>query len=295
VTEHLEEKSGILTHYCTNVECPGQIAALLTYIADRTLLEIDSLGDELAAALARGGYVKNLADLFEFVNDAQAALDKVGPERFAAGMNKKGLGGAAMVKMTESAERSKYQSWTKWLASFSIPTIGLTLSGVLAKEMCLQADELAILPSRLIEACAVTIEGIGPIKKEEIAAWANSPRSVDLCKRLHAAGVRPAPVEQPKVAAGAPLVGTTFVITGEIYSCGSRPVITAHLERLGAVGRGSVSKKTNLLIVGAEPGQTKLTKAKELGIRMVDAEWVENVFRENGIAIGDNTDWIDEL
>ena len=294
VEAHTEEKSQITTHWCTNDECPGRIANMLEFVGKREQLEIEGLGPEMCAALAKGGYVVSLADLFEYCNDAKLALDRVGADRFSAGMNKKGLGGADTIKMIETTERAKTATWPRWLASLGIPSIGVVLATALAKELNLTPDDFPTLPYKILVGLGLSmIEGIGIHKKAELKAFAENPRSVELCKRLHAAGVRPTAIEQPKMVEGAPLAGTVFVITGDLFEIGSREGLTANLEKLGAVSKSGVSKKVNLLIVGSEPGQTKLTKAKELGIKQVDADWVEETFKKYGIATGSSMDWAD--
>jgi DNA ligase (NAD+) len=295
VTPHVEAKSQIETHWCTNDECPGRIADMLEFVGKREQLEIEGLGPEMCAALAKGKYVVTLADLFEYCNEAKIALDRVGPERFAAGMNKKGLGGADTIKMIETAERAKSAPWPKWLASLGIPSIGVVLATVLAKELNLNHADFPTLPYKILVGLGLTIEGIGIHKKAELKAFAESSRSIELCRRLHAAGVRPMPIEVPKVAEGAPLAGLTFCITGEMYHLGSREGLIKQLESLGAVSKSGVTKKCQLLIVGSEPGQTKLKKATELSIRMVDADWVEETFKKHGISTGSSMDWADEL
>lgn len=286
VVAYTEEKSDITTHWCENVECPGRIADMLTFIADRTLLEIEGLGPEMAAALAKGGYVKTLADLFEFCNDARPALERVGAERFSAGMNKKGLPGAATIKMIETVERAKTAPWDRWIAALGIPTIGLSLGKVLAKELALQPEDMQVrFGEKIIESMDRQIEGIGFVKKEELSAFALSPRQAIICSRLHAAGVRPTSLEAPKVVAGAPLAGMVFCITGEFYTVGSREFITAELVKLGAVSKSGVSKKVNHLLVGTEAGRTKLTKAKELGIAQYDEDWLTETLTKHGVKV----------
>lgn len=285
VTPHTEPKSEITTHWCSNAECPGRIADMLTFIADRTLLEIEGLGPEMAAALAKGGYVYTLADLFEFCNEAKAYVDRVGAERFSEGMRKRGLPGAAMIKMVETVERAKTATWDRWLAALGIPTIGLTLGKVLAKELALESASLGTLPDNFLRVADMTIDGIGFIKKEELLGFARSVRSHELCERLYAAGVRPTPLEAPKVVAGAPLAGMVFCITGECYQTGSREFITQELTKLGASGKSGVSKKVTHLIVGTEAGKTKLAKAKELKIAQYDEDWLTETFTKYGVKV----------
>lgn len=285
IVEFTEEKSGITTHWCENIECPGRIADMLTFAAGRTLLEIEGLGPEMATALAKGGYVVTLADLFEFCAEARKALDRVGPERFGEGMRKKGLQGAATIKMIETVERAKSATWDRWIAALGIPMIGHTLGKVLAKELELGSEAMILLPGLLMTAITKQIDGIGVHKNKEIETYATSERFVHLCTRLHQVGVRPTPLEKLKVVEGAPLEGMAFCITGEFYEIGSREYISRELVKLGAVSKSGVSKKVTHLLVGTEPGRTKLTKADELKIPQKDETWLAETLAKHGIKV----------
>lgn len=301
IVEHRDETATATTHWCKNEECPGRIADMLTFVAGRTLLEIEGLGPEMAIALTRhengkAGYVVTLADLFEFSNKAREALLRVGPERFSEGMRKKRLPGAAMIKMIETVERAKTASWDRWIAALGIPMIGLTLGKTLAMELKLGSGDLFQFPVMLHLGEHVQIEGIGFHKRSELKSYAYSKRFQNLCVRLYQAGVRPTPLAQPVLAEGTPLAGMVFCITGECYSIGSRPFITKELEKLGAIAKTGVSKKLTHLIVGTEPGKTKLSKAAELKIPQLDEAWLEQTFQTHGVkTTGADTamDWAD--
>lgn len=280
-----EEKSGITTHWCENLECSGRIADMLTFVAGRTLLEIEGIGPEMAQALAKGGYVVTLADLFEFCGDARVALDRVGPERFSEGMRKKGLPGAATIKMIETVERAKTAGWDRWIAALGIPTIGLSLGKTLAKELALEPESFSNLGALLLSVLDKQIDGIGFHKKAEIKAFVESVRNDVLFQRLYNAGVRPQPLEKAAVVEGAPLAGMAFCITGEMYGIGSREYIIQQLVKLGAVSKSGVSKKVTHLLVGAEPGRTKLTKATELNIPQYDEDWVTETLKKHGVTV----------
>ncbi len=277
-----EEKSGITMHWCENTECAGRIADMLTFIADRTLLEIEGLGPEMAAALAKGGYVVTLADLFEFSRDAKTALDRVGPDKFSEGMRRKGLPGAASIKMVETVERAKTASWDRWIAALGVPMIGRTLGKVLARELKLTPDGMRGLPVTL-HPTEQQIEGVGHHKRAELTLNCTHPRFIDLCKRLSEVGVRPAAIEVAAVAEGAPLKGMSFCITGELYTIGSREYITQQLVKLGAVAKTGVSKKVTHLIVGSEPGASKLKKAAEQSVPTFDEDWLSATLTANGV------------
>jgi DNA ligase (NAD+) len=281
-----EEKSQVLTHWCVNDKCPGRIREMMTFIADRTLLEIDGLGPETATILVKKGYVTDLPDLFEYANDVAAARERVGEARFEATMRKNGLSAASMIKMLDAIDRAKTAGWDRWIAALGIPSIGLQLGKVLARELKLGAEDMQLLGSILhkpSEPNARDIEGIGFHKKAELAAFAQAAEASGLGIRLHLAGVRPTPVDQPVVVEGSPLAGMAFCITGEFYALGSREFISSRLTSLGAVSKSGVTKKVTHLLVGAEAGRVKIAKAVELKIPQYGEEWLEETFNKYGI------------
>lgn len=288
-----EEKSQITTHWCENAECPGRIADMLVFVADRTILEIEGLGPETAAALAKQRYVVTLADLFEFCRDARVALDRVGEERFKEGMQRRGLPGAATIKMIETVERAKTASWERWIAALGIPMIGLSLGKTLARELKFDTEMFACLPQALYLAPEIQIEGIGFHKREELRRTVYSYRFVSLCRRLYNVGVRPTPIEQPVVTEGAPLSTMVFCITGEFYGLGSRDFLTKKLVELGATAKSGVSKKLTHLLVGSEPGSTKLKKAAELKLKQMEEGELTDLLAKHGVktSAGMDMEW----
>lgn len=286
IVEYTEERSNITTHWCENNSCPGRISDMLTYIADRKLFEIEGLGPEMAEALAKGQYVTNLADLFEFINDCAAALERQGEDKFVKVMQKRGLSGAAVLKMIDTTLKAKTASWDKWIAALGIPMIGMRLGKVLAKDRNLQPDSMRVLPLRLVfleEADEKQLEGFGFHKKAEVNKYATDPEFGQLCVRLYNAGVRPTPIAQAAVVEGTPLAGMAFCITGEMFGIGSREFITNKLVSLGAVSKSGVTKKVTHLLVGSEAGRSKLTKAAELKIPTYDEAWVSETLEKYGI------------
>ena len=282
---YTDPRSHIVTHWCLNELCPGRLKDMLTFIAKREQLEIDGLGDELAALLVYKGYVTTLADLFEFQVEALAGLDTLGSEKFGKQMVEKHfLPAAAIISMVRSMEKAKTARWDRWIAALSIPNIGLQMGKLLADKLELKSDGMQTLPEAFKRLDEIPIEGIGPHKRAEIKRVIETTGFSELCMRLHVCGVRPAEVAAPKIE-GAPLAGMAFVVTGEFHTIGSREYITGKLESLGAVSKSGVTKKVTHLIVGEEPGSTKLTKAAQLNIPLRDLAWLEKTFADNGFKI----------
>jgi DNA ligase (NAD+) len=288
IREFKEPRSGIVTHWCINDYCPGRLKDMLTYVADRSLLEIDALGPELATALVSGGFVNTLADLFETCNELQGALTKLGDSEFSRQVVlRNGLPAAATISMIRSMDRAKTANWDRWIAALGIPSIGLQLGKVLGDRLKLESEDMGRLPEKLMEVLTLKIDRIGLHKLAAITEAAKSDTFRDNCARLYAAGVRPKSVAVTAVA-GAPLEGMSFVITGEFHTIGSREYITSKLVSLGAVSKSGVTKKVTHLLVGEEPGKTKLNKAAELNIPHLSLAWLTEQFEKYGFStVGD--------
>jgi DNA ligase (NAD+) len=279
-----EGRTGIITHWCQNVECPGRVRDTLSFIGSRDILEIDGLADDMAKRLASEGYARNIAELFTFQTEAKQSIEKVGEDKFAKAMAKKGFS-VTIIKMVNSIESAKTATWDRWIAALGIPMIGRTLGKVLATHLKLTPESMLALPELLLKASAENIEGMGAVKSSMLRKWAEDPSSADTCKALTDAGVRPTTLVTTTVN-GEPLKGVAFVITGEFSE--DRDTLTRKLMSLGAVEKSGVSKNMNLLIVGELPGKSKLAKyselvAKGVKIEKVGREWLEKTFSENGI------------
>ena len=267
-----EGDAGIVQLYCQNRGCPAVLAKHLEFIGGRAVLEIDNLGPDAARKLVSGGFARNLAELYEFQADMMRARAAVGDDMVVETARKKGGFDATLPRMLDSLERAKTASWERWIKALGIPMIGETLGRVIAERLDLQPGDMRGLGGKLLSFTAQEVEGFGPEKRGAIEEFVAAGR-LEMTEKLHELGVRPAPVEKPKVAEGAPLAGVVFCITGEFSE--DRKALTKKLEALGAVGKSGVSSKINLLIVGDAAGKTKPDKARQLGIRQEGREWLE--------------------
>jgi len=282
IVAETDERSGILTHWCQNVECPGRVSDLFYFIGGRGVLEIDGLGPEMALKIVKDGYARNIGELFEFQTEAMEGIKTHGEENFDRRMAKRGFS-VVFRKMVQSMELAKKKDWDRWIMALGIPMIGGSLSKVLATKLELMPESMKYLTARLLDVEGMEIEGIGFHKKQMILDWAKDSQNRKICEALYNAGVAPKAPEKVQVVAGEPLKNVVFVITGEFSE--DREKITAKLVKLGATSKSGVSSKVNLLIVGEAPGKTKTTKAKELGIQQVGKDWLVNVLRENGMEL----------
>jgi len=279
-----EERSGIITHWCQNYECVGRVRDLFSFVSSRDVLEIDSLGPEMATKIVTGGYARDIGELFEFHTEAMQGLTTFGEEAFIAKMRKKGFD-ATLPRMLRSMEKAKKAPWERWIACLGIPMIGRTLGKVLAAKLKLEPQNMQNLPSLLTSLLPGEVEGIGDVKLDMIHTWAKEQRNIEICITLSLNGVAPTNTTVATVA-GEPLKGVAFCITGEFTE--DRGSIAEKLTRLGGVSKSGVTSKCNLLIVGDSAGKTKLSKATQLGIKQVGKEWLVQTLTENGMELKGN-------
>jgi DNA ligase (NAD+) len=275
-----DKKSNILTFWCLNEQCPGRISDYLAYVAQRSVLDIDGLGDETAKLWVEKGLAVDLADLMEFSNRALPFLQTPEFEEQAKGA---GLPVAGTRTLMQSLQAVKTREWDRWIMAFGIPGVGASFATTLAMHFRLQSDDMLMLIGRLLKLKETDLEGLGVKKLQNIKEWCMNPNNARLLLRLHEAGVTPKPlIEIATSEKPLPLAGYVICITGELRS-GERDYVSKELTKLGAVMKTSVSKKLNLLLCGDAPGRTKLMKAKELNIRMEKENWLEKVFADNNI------------
>lgn len=260
--------SEIVQRMCVNSNCAGKAAEQFAYVGNRKTLEVDNLGDSMAAELVVHN-ITNLADLFEFAADIlnnNLTVNDLVDMGFRSGVN--------TMKMIKSLQNAKTAKWDRWIASLNIPFIGHSLGKDIAKILNLSSDDMNNLPKLLLTLPKLNLDKLGVVKTASIVEWAQNPTNADLCNRLYNTGVRPEQVEVVKMS-GKKLSGTKFVMTGEMAR-GTRKVVAAELVNLGAEELSAVSSACNLLIVGENPG-SKLAKAQAKNIKIVGEDWVNEM------------------
>jgi DNA ligase (NAD+) len=251
---------------------------MLTYVADRTVLELDGLGSELAAKLVETGMVESLpsclSDLIQFRSDFVSSIRVLGQNAVNHTLVERGFPVILTLRMFDSIETAKTALWPNWIAAFGIPMVGRRLGKVLANKLKLQPEDLPNLPAKFAQIKLGEIDGLGVSKLGELHRFAKNPSSAELCSKLFDEGVRPTATVPASTSGARPLEGVAFLITGEFEAFGTRETITAKLEALGAISKSGVSKNVTHLLVGTDPGRSKLAKAEQLGIRQVGSEWL---------------------
>ena len=237
---------------CENSSCPSKLRRGLEHFASRGAMNIEGMGESLVGQLAESGLVKSLADVYRLTPEALEGLERMGKKSAA--------------KVMGEIEKSKANDVWRLLYGLGIRHVGERGAQVLADHF----GSIAEIQSASLEALQQVRE-IGPVLAEAVRTWFDEPRNRELVERLQAAGLTMTGERKVAPAGPQPLAGKSFVITGTLASM-SREDAQARLEALGAKVTGSVSKKTTALIAGAEPGASKIEKARALGIETLDED-----------------------
>jgi DNA ligase (NAD+) len=254
---------------CENTSCPARLRRSLEHFASRSAMNIEGLGESLVDQLLAQDLVHDFSDLYRL--DAATLENLVvtpkEPRSERAVPRKLGKVGRNVV---QQIEESKKNDLARLIYSLGIRHVGEKAAATLARYL---RHMDAVLDASV--ASLQDVPEIGPVVAESVRMFADEPRNRDLIERLKAAGVNMVTrLPEPAAERALPLAGKTFVLTGTLSTM-TRDDATAALERLGAKVSGSVSKKTSYVVHGAEAG-TKLDKARELGVELLD----EDAFRE---------------
>ncbi len=232
---------------CINIACPAQVIQRLKHWGSREAMDIRGLGEATAKALYGKGLVKDVGDLYYLKPTDIAKLP--------------GFAEKSALNLYRAIQESKGRGLDRVLYGLGIRYVGLTTAKKLAQEIESIWDLKDISLERLM-----AIEGIGEIVARSIREFFARTENLQVIEKLQRAGVR---LEGRR--AGGPLEGMVFVFTGTLRCC-SREKAGELVERLGGTFAGSVTTKTTYLVVGQDPGRTKLDRARKLGVRIIDEE-----------------------
>ena len=240
-------------HYCLNRECPSRKIEAIIHYASRDAMDIEGMGDKVVEELFGEGFIHDIPDLYELYNHA-ARIEELD-----------GWGQKAIDNMLTAIENSKKQSLEKLLFGLGIKEVGSKTAKVLARRYK-NLDELAKATVDEL----VQIDDIGAIMAQSIADYFADEHHQEMIRRLREYGVNFDYLGTDMIDTSSYFYGKTVVLTGTLNRYG-RSELTEILEGIGAKVSGSVSKKTDCVIVGSEAG-SKLDKAQALGIKVMDEE-----------------------
>ncbi len=237
---------GEVAYRCVNAACPAQLKESLLHFAGRRAMNIDGFGDALVDQLVDKKMVQDVADLYRLKQEELAALERMGEK--------------SAQNLLEEIEGSKKAELARVIFSIGIRFVGERTAQFLADHFS-SLDKLAKATEE--ELCQV--QEVGPKIAQSIVEYFGEKRNRDALDKLKKAGLQ---FEQKKVQkAEGELTGKQFVLTGTLPNY-SREEMTKMIEDAGGRVIGSVSKKTDYVVVGADPG-SKLEKAKSLGIKTI--------------------------
>ena len=252
----LSREAGEAALRCANPGCPAQQRERLIWFAGRGQMEIDGLGEKLVHQLCDAGLLTSFADIYQLAEkrDRLVALDRMGDRK--------------TEKLLAAVEASRQRGLARLLAALGIRHVGARAAEVLASRYP-TIDDLLAASVEDLEA----VEDIGTVTAESLHGFLHGTEGTTILAELRAAQVRlehDAPLPPPSTEG--PLLGKTVVITGTFDGIDRRTLSQSLVQR-GAKITGSVSKKTDLVVAGANPG-SKLDKARTLGIEVWDASRV---------------------
>jgi len=248
-TPTVKPEDGVWTICPNRAGCPGQVLQHVKHFVGA--MDIDGFGEETAIRFLNENVIKDAADIYELDKDRIMALD--------------GFGEISATSLLANIEASKQQPFFRVLYALGIPGIG----GVNARNLAARFGSMDALLEANEEQIAET-DGVGPKMANTLIEFLSEDRTREMIERLRGLGLQMEQEGGPIPGTEGPLAGKTFVITGTLPNL-SREVATERLEAAGAKVTNSVSKKTDYLVLGAEPG-SKLAKAEKLGTEILDED-----------------------
>ena len=242
-------EEGEADYRCTGgLFCAAQRKEAILHYAHRRAVEIEGLGDKLVEQLVDAGVVRTLPDLYRLGLTALAGLERMADK--------------SANNLLDALEKSKQTTLPRFLFGLGIRHVGEATAKELARHFGSLDAVMDATEEQLLE-----VSDVGPIVAQSIRTFFDQPHNREVVEQLRACGVT-WPEGKPAARAPQPLSGKTFVITGTLPTL-SRDEAKDRVEAAGGKVAGSVSKKTDFVVAGTEAG-SKLTKAQELGVAVID-------------------------
>ncbi len=250
---HVVREEGEAIRRCINANCPARLKENILHFAARRVMGIDGMGRALVDQLVERGLVRNIADLYGLTLEKLVDLERVGEK--------------SAQNVLDEIEESKKLPLERVIYGLSIPNIGERLARTLAEHFCSLDALMTAKPEELEE-----VPDVGPKVAQSIHEFFAEPRNRQMVERLRKAGLQ---FEQARRrTASGPLAGKTFVLTGTLSI--TRDEAQQRIEEAGGKVTSSVSKKTDYVVAGADPG-SKLGKARSLGVQVLDEKGLNRI------------------
>jgi DNA ligase (NAD+) len=235
---------GEVDYFCVNANCPAKLRETILHFASRGVMNIDGMGEALVNQLTDRGLVKNVADLYKLTEADLLSLERMGEK--------------SAQNVLREIEASKKLPLERVIYGLGIRFVGERTAQFLAEHLGSMDALMKASEEELQE-----VNEVGPRIAQSIAEFFHEPKNRELVERLRQAGLTFAGT---KKARGTKLAGKTFVLTGTLTR--PRDLVKKTIEDAGGRVSGSVSKKTDYVVAGADAG-SKLDKAKELGVSVI--------------------------
>jgi DNA ligase (NAD+) len=246
---------GEVDYRCVNINCPAKLRESILHFASRHVMNIEGMGDALVAQLADGGMVKNVADIYKLTKSGLLGLERMGEK--------------SAQNVLDEIEASKKLPLERVIFGLGIRFVGERTAQFLAEHFG-SIDGLMNASQAELE----EVNEVGPRIAESIREFFDEPRNRELVKRLRDAGLSFAGKKRER---GTKLAGKTFVLTGTLVKY-TRDEAKKMIEDAGGRVSGSVSKKTDYVVAGSDAG-SKLDKAKELGVTVIEERELEKLLK----------------
>jgi DNA ligase (NAD+) len=255
----IERPEGEAVAYCTGARCPAQVVQRIFHFGGRGAMDIGGLGERTITQLVDAGLIHDVGDLFSLTTEQLLSLERLGPK--------------SAENLIDAIQQSKDRPLARLVYALGIRHVGETVAQMLASAF----HTLDALSSASAEEL-LSVSGIGPVVAQSVVNFFQNPDARIVIDKLRAAGVRlqdEARPEGPK-----PLAGKSFVITGT-FAAYSREKLKELLQSMGGKVSSSISKKTDYVLAGADPG-SKLDKARQLGRPVLDEAGLLRLLEEAG-------------
>lgn len=271
-------EEGEVAYRCVSIDCPAQAVERLIHWGSRNAMDIDGLGDEIVSRMVQQGLLTDVADYYDKLSEDELAGVDTG-RTYETATNDHAEGDSIQVghtiahKIMEQIENSKKAGLSRVLFGLGIRHVGANVAGLLANHFGSMQALMAASEEDIAQ-----IEGIGPKIAHSVCQFFGVPENARVLERLRKAGVSMeqegfgAEPERPQS-----LAGLTFVLTGTLEHF-TRTEAGNQLKAMGAKVSGSVSRKTSFVVAGAAAG-SKLTKAQQLGVPVLDEGALEEILR----------------
>ncbi len=253
---HVVRTEGEVDHRCVNQKCPAKLRETILHFASRGVMNIDGMGDALVNQLTERKMVKDVADIYKLTKADLLKLERMGDK--------------SAQNVLNEIERSKKLPLERMIYGLGIRFVGERTAQFLAEHFG-EMDDLVMASEEELQ----QVEEVGPRIAKSIVEFFAEPKNRELVDELRAAGLT---FRGKKKQRGTKLAGKTFVLTGTLANY-SRDEAKKMIEDAGGKVTGSVSKKTDYVVAGADAG-SKLDKAKELGVKVVDEKEMEGLLRQ---------------